>query len=87
MTGSLQIKNGIYQAVFYVQGQKNPIWRSTGIKAQRGNKRKAEQKMTEIIARFNNGLKCFDKVNFIDYINIWCDAIWKQVDTEQWLYT
>ena len=45
--GSLQIKNGIYQAVFYAPGKKSAIWRSTGIKVQRGNKRKAEQKTAE----------------------------------------
>lgn len=80
MAGSLQIKNGIYQAVFYIQGQKNPIWRSTGIKAQRGNKRKAEQRMIEIITEYQTDIPHSEDVLFIDYIKQWLKVVAEQVD-------
>jgi integrase len=78
--GSLQEKNGIYQAVFYIKGRKNAIWRSTGIKVQRGNKRKAEQRMKEIISEFDDNPNMFDKINFVTYIDKWLKTVKNQVD-------
>jgi len=80
MKGSLQIKNGIYQAVFYAPGKKSAIWRSTGIKAQRGNKRKAEQKMADIIAGYEDTMLDEDKLDFTKYIDIWLSSAKKRVD-------
>lgn len=80
LNGSLQIKNGIYQAVFYIPGKKKPIWRSTGIRAQRGNKRKAEQRMAEILLEFESGLSDKDKTDFLDYIDTWLNSAKKRVD-------
>ena len=80
LNGSLQIKNGIYQAVFYIPGNKSATWRSTGIKAQRGNKRKAEQKMTEILSEFEEKLSDNEKISFTDYIDTWLISVKKRVD-------
>ena len=82
MRGSLQIKNNIYQAVFYTtdeDGRQKTIWRSTGIKAVRGNKHKAEQRMEEIKAELDNSPP--DKnILFTDYMYIWLDSVKDNVD-------
>ena len=46
VTASLQIRNGIYQAVLsYKKNEKwETKWKSTGIKAIKGNKKKKKQK-------------------------------------------
>ena len=51
--GSLQDKNGKYQAVFAYRdkyGKTKRIWRSTGIPFKRGNKTQAKIRMNEIRA-------------------------------------
>ena len=77
--GSLQIKNNIYQAVFYHNGK--AIWRSTGIKAVRGNKRKAEQKLNEIMAQYDDNPNILDKLLFVKYIEQWLSKVKNRVDT------
>ena len=56
MKGSLQIKNGKYYAVLSVKddtGKFKKVWVSTGL-TEKGNKRKAEQKLNEIIVEYSN---------------------------------
>ena len=77
--GSLQPKNNIYNAVIYHNGKY--IWRSTGIKVKRGNKRKAEERLAEILAEYNNNPSLFQKIDFIQYIDKWLKTVKTQVDT------
>ena len=56
MKGSLQIKNGKYYAVLSVKdenGKFKKVWVATGL-PEKGNKRKAEQKLNEIIFEYSN---------------------------------
>lgn len=76
--GSLQEKNGIYQAVIYVNGKYK--WRSTGIKAVRGNKRRAEQRLREIVSEYDANPNMFDKIDFTTYMGEWLDAVKARVD-------
>ena len=76
---SLQIKNGIYQVVMYSNSKYR--WRSTGIKAVRGNKRKAEERMKEILAEYDSNPGMFEKVPLSDYICKWLKTVKNQVDT------
>lgn len=78
LKGSLQIKNNIYQVVFYHNGK--TIWRSTGVKAIRGNKRKAEQRMNEILSEYDDNPGMFDRVLFTDYIEKWLENVKYKVD-------
>ena len=82
MKGSLQIKNGIYQAVFYFNdgnGHQKTIWRSTGIKAVRGNKRKAEQRLKEIISEFED-IPITEDIPFTDFALHWLEAAKGKID-------
>jgi len=76
--GSLQIKNNTYQAVFYCDGK--TVWRSTGVKAVRGNKRKAEQRMKEILSEYEDNPSMFDKIGFVTYMNKWLQSVKSRVD-------
>lgn len=51
------------------------------IEAARGNKRKAEQAMAELIIKYNESPNLFDKTNFIEYIKKWLKEVENQVDT------
>ena len=75
---SLQIKNGIYQVVMYLNGKYR--WRSTSIKAARGNKRKAEERMKEILAEYESNPCMFNKTPLTDYISAWLKNAKNQVD-------
>ena len=77
--GSLQPKNGIWQAVLYFDGKYK--WKSTGIKVKRGNKRKAEERLAEIIAEYDSNPSLFEKIDFIQYIDKWLRTVKTQVDT------
>lgn len=79
MKGSLQIKCDKYYTVFRINGKQK--WISTGIEAKRGNKRKAEAKMLEILSQCNNNPTMFDKVLFTDYITQWLEKVKNKVDT------
>lgn len=74
--GSLQEKNGIWQAVFSKDGK--TIWRSTGVKAVRGNKRKAQERLDEIRKELEEHEPEKD-ILFVDFIPIWLEAKKKQV--------
>lgn len=87
LTGSLQIKKGIYYAVVNLyddKGKRKPKWVSTKLKVK-GNKRLAEQKLKEIIAelekttinnkpRDNTLAKYYDML-FCDYMVDWLESI------------
>lgn len=74
VTGSLQIKNKIYQAVLsYKQDNKwKTKWVSTKIPAVKGNKKQAQAKLEEIRLQFQEEINSDniedEKILFIDYM-------------------
>lgn len=78
MSGVLKEKNGMYHVYFYDAKLKKPIWRSTGIKVERGNKRKAEQKKIEIMEKYFDSPR--EKILFTDYIKKWLKSVRNRVD-------
>lgn len=86
VTASLQIRNGIYQAVLsYKKNEKwETKWKSTGIKAIKGNKKKAENKKEEIRKKFQEEINSDNIDNedilFIDYMKKWLKMISSSVE-------
>ncbi len=87
LTGSLQIKKGIYYAVVNLyddKGKRKPKWVSTKLKVK-GNKRLAEQKLKEIITELekttinnkpsDNTLAKYYDMLFCDYMIDWLESI------------
>lgn len=74
--GSLHINKGIYHVSFYVK-DKNGVRKqkclSTGIKAVKGNKRKAEQRMQEILDKWDGMTYESDKILLSDYLREWIE--------------
>lgn len=86
VTGSLQIKNKIYQAVlsFKKDNKWKTKWVSTKIKAIKGNKKKAENVLEIIRAKFqkeiNNDNIENEDILFIDFIKKWLKIIKSSVE-------
>lgn len=86
VTASLQIRNDIYQAVLsYKKNEKwETKWKSTGIKAIKGNKKKAETKKEEIRKKFQEEINSDNIDNedilFIDYTKKWLKMISSSVE-------
>ena len=86
VTASLQIRNGIYQAVLsYKKNEKwETKWKSTGIKAIKGNKKKAETKKEEIRKKFQEEINSDNIDNedilFIDNMKKWLKMISASVE-------
>lgn len=74
--GSLHINKGIYHVSFYIK-DKNGVRKqkclSTGIKATKGNKRKAEQRMQEILAKWDGVTYSNSKILLSDYVREWIE--------------
>ena len=76
MNGSLQINKGIYHVSFRVtdqNGRRIQKQLSTGIKAEKGNKRKAEQRMKEILEQWENVVAITNNSLLCDYIADWVE--------------
>lgn len=86
VTGSLQIRNKIYQAVLsFKQNNKwKTKWLSTKVPAIKGNKKLANAKLEEIRLRFQEEInsKSIDdeKIQFIDYMKKWLKMIKSSVE-------
>lgn len=86
VTGSLHIRNNRYQAVlsFCQDGTWKTKWKSTRVKAIKGNKKKAEARLVEIIDNFkeeiNNDNIEDEKILFIDYMKKWLNMIKASVE-------
>lgn len=86
MSGSLQEKHGKYYVVFSFKdrdGNRKTEWVNTGIPAERGNKRKAEQRMVEIISEREARLEMMagtKDMPFADYIDLWLEQVKDTVD-------
>ena len=78
MRGSLQEKNNKYYAVFRVNGKQK--WVNLNISTKRGNKRKAEERMKEILAEYDSNPGMFEKTPLSDYICKWLKTVKNQVD-------
>lgn len=79
MKGSLQVKkNNKYYVYVRINGKQKAI--PTGIEAVRGNKRKAEAKMLEILAGLEENPRMYDKIPFVDYVLKWLNHNKLQVD-------
>lgn len=78
MKGSLQIKNNRYYAVFRVGGKQK--WVALKIEAKRGNKRKAENALNELIAQYKDNPNIFNKILFVEYAEKWLKSVKSQVD-------
>lgn len=86
VTGSLQIKNKIYQAVLsYKQDNKwKTKWVSTKVPAVKGNKKQAQAKLEEIRLQFQEEINSDhiedEKILFIDYMKKWLKMIKASVE-------
>lgn len=86
VTGSLQIKNKIYQAVLsFKQNNKwKTKWVSTKIPAVKGNKKLANSKLEEIRSKFQEEINSEsiddEKLQFIDYMKKWLKMIKSSVE-------
>lgn len=86
VTGSLQIRNGVYQAVLsYKKDNKwKTKWKSTKIPAVKGNKKKAEAKLEKIKMQFQEEINSDNIENeemlFIDYMKWWLNMIKASVE-------
>ena len=84
VTGSLQIKNKIYQAVLsYKQDNKwKTKWFSTKIPAVKGNKKLAQSKLEEIRKQFQEEINSDhnEEILFIDYMKKWLKMIKSSVE-------
>lgn len=78
MKGSLQEKSGKYYAVFRLNGKQK--WVNLQIPTTRGNKRKAEAKMLEILSELDDNQNMYNKIFFIDYALKWLEYNKKQVN-------
>lgn len=86
VTGSLQIKNKIYQAVLsFKQNNKwKTKWVSTKVPAVKGNKKLANAKLEEIRLKFQEEINSEsiddEKLQFIDYMKKWLKMIKSSVE-------
>lgn len=76
MTGSLQVKNGVYYAVLNFKdksGKRKQKWISTEL-TEKGNKRKAEQVLNDLKAQYDESDYIEpSKVLFCDYLTEWIE--------------
>lgn len=82
MEGSLIIKGNYYYAKFRVNGKQKMI--ATKIPVKGNNKRRAEQKMKEIIESYKDiNLEC-DDVLFTDFLDKWLKSIKGIIKPSTW---
>ena len=82
MTGSLQIRNGKYFAVFRLHGRQK--WINTHIEAKRGNKRKAEQALQDILSQYKDiDIKTSD-ILLTDYMENWLSDMKNVLKPSTW---
>ena len=77
ITGSLQVKNGFYYAVINLKGpngKRKQRWIATGF-PEKGNKRRATQRMKEIIAEMEEqGISYDSSMKFHEVLEMWLEA-------------
>ena len=80
--GSLQIKNGIYQAVFRIDGKQK--WVSLKIPVKGNNKRKAEQALRDLLLKYENNSQLLNDMSFIDFLDMWIGQIKPMIKPSTW---
>ena len=78
MKGSLQTKSGKYYAVFRIDGKQK--WINLYVEDKRGNKRKAETAMRELLKKYEQNPFLFEKIDFCEYIKKWLENTKTHVD-------
>lgn len=90
MKGSLQVKNGKFYAVLSTKdenGKYKKVWIATGL-TEKGNKRKAEEKLNEIISEYSTKDNVFQDKNhkhendilFSEFLKQWLVSIKNKVE-------
>lgn len=79
MKGCLQEKSGKYYAVLSINGKKK--WINLQIPASKGNKRRAEQRMSELVLEYSNNNTMFMQNEFSELALDWLHYIKAHVDT------
>jgi len=79
LNASLQANKGTYYCVFYQKdesGKRKQIWKNLHIPAVKGNKRKAEQAMRELLRDYEDKkIEVYRKDTlFCDYLQVWLDS-------------
>ena len=82
LKGSLQQKNGIYQAVFRIDGKQK--WVSLRIPIKGNNKRKAEQALQEVLLEYSNNTYLANDMLFIDFLDMWIQQIKPLIKPSTW---
>lgn len=80
--GSLQQKNGIYQAVFRIDGKQK--WVSLKIPVKGNNKRKAEQALQEVLLEYSNNTQLANDMLFTDFLDLWIKQIKPLIKPSTW---
>ena len=78
MKGCLQEKGGKYYAVLSIDGKKK--WINLQIPTSKGNKRRAEQKMNEIVLEYSSNKAMFMRTDFVSFSMEWLSYIKLHVD-------
>jgi integrase len=88
MTGSLQVKKGIFYAVVRIpddMGIEHQKWISTGLKADGNNKREANQRCREILTDLEQKKITYSTdIMFIDWLNLWMEQKEHEVRLITW---
>ena len=82
MTGSLQIKNGKYYAVFRLNGKQK--WVNLKIESKGNNKRKAERALQEVLLEYSNDAYLERDMLFTEYLDIWIKEIQSLIKPSTW---
>ena len=83
MSGSLQVKNGRYHVVTYIN--KKQKWIATGIPVAGNNKRKAEKRMREILTDLEEKKIDLNRgILLADYVNLWLEEKKGEVELNTW---
>lgn len=79
MKGCLQEKSGKYYAVLSIDGKKK--WVNLQIPTSKGNKRKAEQRMSELVLEYSHNHSMFTRTEFVALATEWLQYVKQHVDT------
>lgn len=79
MRGSLIVKNNIYYAKWRDNNQQQHM-KTLKVPATRGNKRKAEQALNELLKQLEENQDKFNKIKFVEYIESWLKQVKISVD-------
>lgn len=82
MKGSLQEKNGKYYAVFRFNGKQK--WVNLNIQAKKGNKRKAEQALQDVLREYDNSESKTSNMLFVDFLYMWLEQIKPTIKPSTW---